>query len=106
LDRLVLLATICLLPGCAARQAIPIAAGADLVTTELAVAGGAVEQNPIPGLQTSGGRVVWKMAGTVFLVWLCERLERDGHHRSAEILMWGTVGAWGAAATWNATHIR
>ena len=34
------------LPGCAARQAIPLAAGADLVTTEFV----AVEQNPVPGM--------------------------------------------------------
>jgi DNA (cytosine-5)-methyltransferase 1 len=94
------------LPACAARQSIPIAAGADLVTTEVVIARGGVELNPIPPLQTTGGRVALKAAGTAFLVWLCERLEADGHHTTAEILKWTAVGAWGGAAVWNANVAR
>lgn len=101
------IALLCLmLPACAARQAIPIAAGADLLTTEIAIHRGGYEANPLPGFQTTGGRVALKAAATAFLVWLCERLEADGHHTTAEILKWTAVGAWGGAAVWNANVAR
>jgi len=106
LDSLRLIALLLLLPGCAARQAVPLAAGADLATTELAISRGAVEQNPLPGLQTSSGRVAIKALGTVFVVWLCERLEAGGYHRGAEFLKWGTVALWGGAAAWNTTQME
>jgi hypothetical protein len=107
LDRLALIAVL-LLPGCAARQMVPFAAGADLVTTELALSRtpGTWEANPLPGAQTTGGRVAIKALGTVVVVWMCEWLEGAGHHRGAEILKWGTVALWGAAATWNAAYLK
>jgi hypothetical protein len=105
LDRVVLLVAL-LLPGCAAREAISIAAGADLMTTEFAVGQGGLEQNPLPGAQSTGGRVAIKALGTVVVVWLCEWLEDHGYGRGAKVLKWGTVALWGAAATWNAALLR
>jgi hypothetical protein len=107
LDRLVVLALSVMLSGCAARQAIPIAAGADLVTTEMALThSGAVELNPLPTMQRSSGRFAWKAVGALVVIWACERLERLGFHRGAKWLKWGTVALWGAAATWNAALMK
>lgn len=94
------------LHACAARQAVPIAAGADLVTTELVIAQGGYERNPFPGLQTTGGRFALKAAVTVLVVWACERFEAQGHGWASAVLKWTAIGVWGAAATWNAYLAR
>jgi hypothetical protein len=99
LDRLVVLALSVMLSGCAARQAIPIAAGAETHS-------GAVELNPLPTMQRSSGRFAWKAVGALVVIWACERLERLGFHRGAKWLKWGTVALWGAAATWNAALMK
>lgn len=95
-----------LLPGCAARQSVPLAAGADLLTTELVIAQGGHERNPFPGMQTTGGRVALKATVTVFVVWLCQRLEAQGHQWAADALKWTALAVWGGAATWNAALVR
>jgi hypothetical protein len=87
------------LSSCAARQAVPIAAGADLATTEIALQRGLVEVNPL--MQNRGTRITLKLAATGLIVWLCEKLEEDGHDTAAKWLQWITVGAWGGAATLN-----
>lgn len=86
--------------GCAARQSIPVAATADLMTTELVIARGGHEANPL--MQPAPVRVSLKVALSAVLIWACERLERDGHHGWSKAAQWGGTGLWGGAAVWNA----
>lgn len=100
MTRALLLAAL-LLPGCAARQSIPVAATADLVTTELALSRDSTAEGN-PTLRSPAVRVSVKAAASVLLIWLSERLEKDGHHGSAKAVQWMATGLWSAAAAWNA----
>jgi hypothetical protein len=91
----------CLLMGCAPKHSIPIASGLDLATTEMMVrTPGLEEGNPLAPQSTSG-RVAVKVAVTTALVWICQELEKGGHHGTAKALQWVATGAFGSAAAWN-----
>lgn len=93
--------------ACSVRQAVPIAAGADLVTTELLLSrDGYKEANPLPVAQSTGGRVALKLAVSALVIWACEWLDSKGEHRLSSVLKWTAAGVWGAAATWHAYLAR
>lgn len=98
----VLFIALVVVAGCSVRQAVPIAAGADLVTTEILIARGGHEANPWGPMQTTAGRVGLKATVTAFVLWACEWLESTGHPRISRWVKWTAIGTWGAAATWNA----
>lgn len=85
------------------------AAIADLVTQEIWESNGHYyhdntwknpnETNPIAG--STGKRIAIKTASTVGIIALARLLDSKGHGKTASILRWGTVSAWGAAAGWN-----
>lgn len=94
-----------LLPGCSARYSIPIAAGADIATTEVALNRYELQEaNPL--LQTTSARVGWKVGLTVALVWLAEELDDQGRHGTARAVQWLATGLWAGAAVWNVHQIH
>lgn len=93
-----------LLVGCAAKVTVPIAAGADLVTTEIGLHQGGVEINPV--MQSSGWRIALKAATTALIVWLCDLLDKRGDAGWSDFLQWLATGVWGGAAAWNLSQLK
>lgn len=90
-----------LLSGCSVRSqeiAVVGAAGADLVSTELALERGGVEANPL--MENRTARVLGKTAATATVLLLARELE-DEHPRAAAIMRMSIVGLWAGAALWN-----
>lgn len=92
---------LCLLaPGCAAKYSVPIAAGADIATTEVALSRvGYVEANPL--LQERSVRISVKVAAVAIVLWLEHSLRTSGHTSAAAWLQWIATGLWSGAAAWN-----
>ena len=92
--------------GCSARYSVPLASGADLVTTEIALqTPGLAEGNPLAPNSTAG-RVAWKVIGTAAVVWICEWLDRNGHRKLSGVLQWTATAAFATAAGWNTYQIQ
>jgi len=89
----------CSVMGCSAKVTVPIAAGADLVTTELAIAQGATEINPV--MRHTALRIGAKALASVLVVWLCSKLDAQGHKGWSNFVQWFATGAWAGAAGWN-----
>lgn len=79
--KVTLLAAICLLlpsltdAGDLTKRLLPLAAAADLVTTEIALRHGAEEHNPLMRGST-GQRIAVQAASVVATLWLASKLER------------------------------
>lgn len=61
---------------------------ADGISTELMLAAGWYEQNPLPGMKSTLGRVAWGAAWVAGYSWATDKLERDGHRTWARIVRW------------------
>jgi len=94
----------CFVMGCAAKITVPIAAGADLVTTEIAIAHGATEINPV--MESTALRISMKALASVLVVWLCNKLDAQGHKGWSNFVQWFATGAWAGAAGWNLSQVN
>jgi hypothetical protein len=99
----ILLSLALLLPGCAAKVTVPVAATADIVTTEVAlVQPGNVELNPV--LQNRAAWISVKVAAAIVVVVIADNLRRDGHPGWSAFIQWFATGLWGGAAAWNVSR--
>jgi|GEM_PF-2618392 len=89
-----------MLPACSAKIRVPVAAGADLLTTEMALQRGFVEGNPLVP-ETPAGRAAFKVAGAGLILVISHELRERGHPKMAGFLEWTATILWGGAAAWN-----
>jgi hypothetical protein len=81
-----------------------VSAGADIVTTELALSRpGFAERNP--AMQSRAVRVLSKAAAAGVTEAIARHFEHTGHKRAAKITRWTAIGLWGGAAIWNAAQM-
>ena len=81
------------------------ASSADLMVTELALADGDFREfNPI--IQNRAVRITRKVVTTVVVIGVAHKLKRNGHRRAATTVRWIAIGAWSAAAIWNARLLK
>lgn len=88
--------------GCSARsQEIGVvgAAAADVISTEVALANGGTEANPLMVNRTA--RIAVKSGTTAAVVLIARELEESGHTRAASILRMSIFTMWMGAAAWN-----
>jgi hypothetical protein len=71
----------------------------DLISTELGLASGAQELNPIA--QNRLVRVGLKTGTTIFVWWLAERCDEEGHEKIAKIMRWTHIGTNLGVTSWN-----
>ena len=105
MKRLAVLALI-LLAGCSTRVRISVASGADMATTAIVLQQGGRELNPVFKDTSLGVMTAAKVGITVYVICVCGWLDRNGYHGWSNVVEVLAVGAWSAAAIFNARSIN
>lgn len=79
-----------------------VGAGADLISTEVALSRGLEEWHPLG--QKRWQRIAIKSVSVVSVTYLARKLEKHGHDRWARVLRYAHIGVGFGAASWN-THV-